>query len=1631
LCNSGNLRDRLSKRLIKTCDLSETQVTLPPESRGLYGFLHNAVTPATETLLVSGFEELENLDSVLTAANQIREEFRKQFHFPMVWWVSEEIHGKLQRLAPDLFSWANTTVFKLSTQELIDFIDNVTTEAFGFGLDRGAIRPLDYVHSDLGLTAPKAREVKSACRELQNRGVTLNERLQASVAFINCLGHEPLSAASLRAYEACLKRWQTYYDSQNSPSAAPQTDAEAEPSRRKRRSINVFANLDIAQITERYAYVQYSLGVWWRNYAIHYPFYYQPACELAEDFFQVSLTVLAQSNRDDLRAKFINALGDIFERLQEWEQLIELAQDAIALHQSYPNPFRLARGYSFAAAAALGQKNYAEAIAFAQQALDLSAQTPPDSLIPKAQIPNREWVRSYNRGYYHFILAQARLAQGEISAGLEHLEQAKADTSPQYEPRLYLDVLQVLHDAYFETGDYLTAYHYKKQRRSVEQQFGFSAFVGAVQLRPSQAFSSDEQPDLAHPATGAVAPEIRASGREADINNIRERLSRTEYKLTILYGPSGVGKSSLIRAGLLPALRSQSIATRDLLVVHSRIYTNWSEQLLKEFNQQLTQFPTYHDRSLKVVQHCETLAAMHQQCQANADQNHLLTVLVFDQFEEFFVSNKSSEERRSFYDFFATCLEIPYVKILLSLREDYLFYLLELSRYRPLAAINHNILDKNILYYIGNFTQAQAHDIITQLTAQAHFYIESALIGELVNQLANAQLEIRPVELQVVGEQLQAENITTLAQYQAKGTKEWLVQRHLAAVIADCGPDNAAIAQLVLYVLTDEDNTRPLKTRQEIEQAIERLGSNSPIATLDLVLDILVEAGMVFLIPSAYGNQYQVVHDYLVPFIRKQQEENREAQLRESERQRHQSEQRRILSEARLNQLFRFTSIGSVALALIMAVMSIWLWKLLLDQRSARFAIASSEIEALTNSSQALFRSNRVFDALIDALKSSRKLQTETAIGGSQRTQVMSALQQSIFWVQERNRLAGHQGTIRSVRFSPDGDRLVSASSDETVRLWSREGELLAVLDDHTGPANAAVFHPQDQTLITAGSDRLQFWSTIGELEGTLNTPHQQPITKLAISPDGRYFASSDLGGEVVLWSIDRQVIHHWQDGAQEPITALTFTADGQAVVAGSHTGEIRVWSVQGYPLSRWQAHQHILMDIAVHPRSAHLLSASADGTLKHWSLTGQLQQEQEFDVGLLAVRYAPDGQTLALSFRNKSIQLMEPNGRILKTLDGHTAQVLSLDFSPDGRWLTSGGGDQLVRLWDTTYDFINVQHQGGEPTAVQFAPDGQSYAVVSNTGQLTLHYTKGQRHWHQTLSNKPLTTVRFNPQGTAMAVAGDDGTIWLWRTEQPGQFPPQPSLIIPEAHTRIIRGIAFSHDGQMLASVSDDKTAKIWSLTGELDYTFLGHKGGVSAIAFHPQNRNLVIGNVRGGLEIWTPEGELKKTLVGHHGPITDVVFSPNGRLLASAARDNTVKLWSAQGQLRKNLTQHEDYITQVAFSPDSQRLASASVDQSVNLWDVDGTLITTLRGHQWPVVGLSFHPSQPWLLTASRDQRLILWDLQLVGNLDLLVEQGCAWVSHYLETNSDVDAEQRQLCEGVEAALLPDDDSEKTEEH
>jgi WD40 repeat protein len=1495
-CNYGALRDRMVQHLRELSPVEIRELILPKSVKTLYTTIKAELgNEVPQALMVFGLESVSDINAVLNSSNTIREEFSKNFPFPLVLWINDEVLQKLLRLAPDLESWATSVEFTLSTDELIDFIKQKTDQIFA---------------DDAIKSIKKYSEAKAAWKDLKSRGKVLKPDLEASLEVI--LGFDDLVdiqiEPAIEHYQKSLAFWQQTY------------------------------NLERQGILLLYIAISYYLKA---NYNRTESKRYW---EEARDYLQQCLDIFEQAQLPELVAKYITLLGKVLRRLQAWDNLQELiAQKALMLHQKYDNTSQLAQDYGFLAEVALEKSRWTEANQLAQHALGI--------LSTLSNQTDRQGC------WFIFILARSQQHLSQFEDAVSNFEKAREDSNPHNDPQLYISILGKLRLVYFDQGEYLKAFEIKHEQRLIEYQYGFQAFAGASHLQPQRQVIN---PTLAQTGKQAiVAQEIAASGREKFVKHLIERINRNEHKLTVIHGQSGVGKSSIIQAGLVPTLRQHPIGERDALPVLIRVYTDWVGTLGSCFAEV---FEEVRGTSLPVP--IDSTAAILEQLRLNADRN-LLTVLMFDQFEEFFFVYKELDKRRHFYDFLSICLDIPYIKLVLSLREDYLHYLLEYNRLNNLDVINHNILDKDILCYLGNFSKDEAKLVIESLTNRSQFYLEPALVDTLVKDLAIELDSVRPIELQVVGAQLQKEKITTLEQYQRLGNnpKLELVERYLGEVIKECGSeDNRKVAQLVLYLLTDENLTRPLKTIAELLADLAAAGLEGDTQKLDLVLTILVGSGLVVQVRESTATRYQLFHDYLVAFIRQQQGSELLEQLKQEK------EQRR-LNEQKLKEL----QVG--------------------------------QSDALSRYSDALFNQGKNLEALIEGLRAGIPLKQVSEAKPDTRIRVVTALRQAVYGVRERNRLEGHNAEVNSVSFSADGQTIASASRDNTIKLWNREGKLLHTLEGHNAAVNSVSFSPDGQIIASASRDKtINLWNREGKLRHTLEG-HNAEVNSISFSPDGQIIASTSGDKTINLWNRKGQFLNTLQGHSAE-VSSVSFSPDGQTIASASRDNTIKLWNREGKLLHILEGHKARVYGISFSPDSHTIASASGDKTIRLWNLEGQLLQIfSGHKAGVNSVSFSPDGQMIASASRDKTIKLWNRESKLLDTLEGHNAAVNSVSFSPDGQIIASASGDNTIKLWNREGKLLDtLDGHNAEVSSVSFSPDGQMIACTSRDNTIKLWNQEGKLLHTLDGHNAAINSVSFSPDGQIIASASRDNTIKLWNRE--GEF-----LHILEGHNAAVNSISFSPDGQTIASASGDNTIKRWNREGKLVHTLRWNNYRANSVSFSPDGQTIASVSGDNTIKLCSLEGKLLHTLEGHNAEVSSVSFSPDGQTIASASRDNTIKLWNREGKLLHILMGHNAAVNTISFSPNGQTIATASEDKTIKLWNREGKLLHILRGHNLAVNSVSFSPNSQNIASVSKDGTVILWNL----DLDELLVCACNWVRDYLKNNPNVSESDRTLCDGI----------------
>jgi WD40 repeat protein len=662
-------------------------------------------------------------------------------------------------------------------------------------------------------------------------------------------------------------------------------------------------------------------------------------------------------------------------------------------------------------------------------------------------------------------------------------------------------------------------------------------------------------------------------------------------------------------------------------------------------------------------------------------------------------------------------------------------------------------------------------------------------------------------------------------------------------------------------------------------------------------------------------------------------------------------------------------------------------------------------IDAVMNSSQLSFNVNRnSLDALIDALTAGKRLQRLPWGSKEQELQasVLSTLAQSVNWVREQNRLQGHQDVVQSISFSPDGRRIATASFDNTVKLWRRDGSLFKTLEGHTRTVMSVSFSP-DGKMIASGSldGTVRLWDSNGNPIRVIPAHDGSQVISISFSPDGEILASASLDKTVKFWRLnDGLLLHTLKTSARQ----VSFSPKGDRVITVSYDKTVKLWSQDGKTLLKTlNKHSDKVISVDFSSNGQFFATGSVDGTVNLWSREGELQQTFKHPKQVWSVSISRDGQTIASGSDDGTVRLWARDGRLLDTWAGHQGAIPSVTFSPDGKILATAGNDRLVKLWQINRSGLTVLagHQDNVLGA-KFSPDGKRIASASSDGTVKIWSREGKPILTLKEHQSKVNTVSFNPNGNIIASGGDDNTIKLWGVD--GQF--QKTL---EGHKDSVISVSFSNDGKMIASASADGTAKLWSLDDKEPITLQGHKNRVLSVAFSPDGQTIVTADDDKTVKLWSSSTGKKLSEWNTDGnQIWSVGFNPKDGQTLITASDETIKLWRRDGTLIKKMSEHTAAVLDASFSPDGKMIASASSDKTIKLWQRDGTLIATLNGHTDAVHSVSFSSDSKWLASTGGDQLVLLWDVSDMS-LQGLQEKGCSHIRDYLQTQSK---SSKKLC-------------------
>jgi WD40 repeat protein/transcriptional regulator with XRE-family HTH domain len=1080
----------------------------------------------------------------------------------------------------------------------------------------------------------------------------------------------------------------------------------------------------------------------------------------------------------------------------------------------------------------------------------------------------------------------------------------------------------------------------------------------------------------------------------------------------IVVGPSGSGKSSLLRAGLIPALRpagapdpKPDVSAHVLLTPTSHPLTELAGRLAAlhgadlDVNAVATGLRD-DPRSISAV-----IARVTEAGPRPEDRGGLL--IVVDQFEEVFTAGTDLRERQAFIT--ALFAARPRTFVVLGLRAD--FYDQALRHPELAAAL------QRAQVVVGPMTEAELRRAIIGPARQASSELEDGLVELLLRDLAptgdrTGAAGHDPGSLPLLSHALLAtwerghRRRLTIADYQLTGGIRGAVARSAEDVHAELTVEQRAVARQIflrlVHVSDDVADTRRRTSRSELP---------FPSPDSKTVLDRFISQRLI----TVNQDRVEISHEALLsawPRLRGWIDADR-AGL-------HTHRQLTAAAEA-----WHDTGRDPHALYRGGRLLTAREWavepshRAALNRREQAFIDASVEHEAAD--SRAAKRRNRRLRQLVAALTAlavatgvlAVNAYRQSAAADRQRdiaisrqlatvadqlrsTDVSLGIQLSLaayriaptaearsgllesFTPPASTRILGPPGVLQSVVSTVDGRMIVTAGADFRIRLFSLAdpGHPTAVgtpLDGHTNTIFSLALSPDARILASGSGDRtVRLWDVsrpqhavaLGVLTDPTNT-----VYSVAFSPDGRTLAGASADGTVHLWDLTNpagpRTLATPLPGTGGYLQSVAFSPDGHMLAAGTADDAVLLWNITdpqhpaalGPPLT---GPAKAVFSVAFSPDGNRLAAGSADNKLWLWDLPdrGRARPSASSITGpkgwINGVRFSPDGHRIAAASSDGKVWLYDADTRQTITTLPHPGPVTAVQFVGDGDRLVTSSGDGLARIWQLPGPVI--PSAAANTFNVAFGGN-HTMMVEPDDNTVTLWDVRDARHPRQlgpTINNTTVTgrasgAATISPDGRTLAIGTADGSVQLWDVTDPAHPMALPTRLT--AHTQGIQAITFSPSGRVLGISSNDHNASLWDVTA-------------------PRRPTL-----------------LAPPLTGPANYTYSPSFSPDGRIFAVGTADNKIWLWDVSdlhhpAVLGPPLTGPTAYAFTVQFSPDGHTLAVGSADNTVRLWDISDPrrptpLGTPLLGPEDYVTAIAFSGDGRTLAAAGGDGTIWLWGL------------------------------------------------------
>jgi len=1057
------------------------------------------------------------------------------------------------------------------------------------------------------------------------------------------------------------------------------------------------------------------------------------------------------------------------------------------------------------------------------------------------------------------------------------------------------------------------------------------------------------------------------------VNRVNTGLDSNQRFLAIV-GASGSGKSSVVRAGLIPALRWQQASSGWPVYVMTPT-AHPLDMLAARLQGDSKRGLPVHKFVDDLIRHSQTLDSHLKRITADAGASH--TLLVVDQFEELFTLCRNEAEQAAFVDnLLTTALQPAGVAIIvIVLRADFYAHCAQFDLLRQAVSSHQE--------YIGLMSTDDLRRAIEEPAERGHWEIEPGLVEVLLHDVgADVGHAPEPGALPLLSHALletwrrRRGHTLTLSGYIASGGVRGAIAETAETVFYDkLDQHQRDIARQIFLRLTElGGDTSTADTRRRV--GFDELVTNQQ--DRDVVREVLVTLADARLITTDQ-DVAEVAHEALIrewPTLRNWLEENREGlrlhrhlTVTAQEWDASKRDPSMLYRGARLAQALEWGTEHANDLNV--------LERSFLDESKTLVEKEAAEREA---------QRQRELESA-QKLAETEKARTEEQLQSNKR------LRQRAVFLTTAFILAGILALVAGLSWQ----RTIQANKISTARELSAA----AVNNLQVDPERSALLALQALETADILEARNALRQSVPEMHLLKNIfVSSGGVPGVAYSPDGSLIATMTIKQDVKLWDANSGELLRTLVGVDDFGGCIAFSPDGNTL-AGAYSTQVVLWDVS----------------------SGDVISV----------LSGRSQEGVAgYNVGVGQVSFSPDGKYLATANMDgfSTVWDVRTFSKVLSLMAAETLPPKAIDYSLDGKLLANGGDEGIVRVWDAKQGTeLFALELGGIIHALSFSPDGKYLAAASEDGGIKVwdaetgevvsspprqsgmyniafladgrYATAGQdgttRVWdpltgQQSLllagPNSTVISVAGSPDGKRIVTGAYDGSLRIW------DATPGKELMTITGHAGIVWKVAYSPDGSHLASASVDGTVKVWDASsGALLLSISGGDetaDGLISVAFNPDGKLLAAGNMAGRITIWDSQsGEIVTSLSGHETMVVELAFSPDGKRLASASWDGTAKVWNLTDQeiLTISVPPPANWMTSIAFSPDGKTVFTGADEKFVRQWDsVTGQEIRSYSSDGIEIYGVAISPDGSLLAASDQGGTVYVWDVKTGEKLHTL---------------------------------------------